>query len=103
MNSPHDTRRFRIVNTVDRPEPRLIAELRDDGLLYYLHRRIRRYTGLLPQESTPVEDFGIALTIIGNTLYGTRTGVSKATYLDGRPRQWQGDTEFNITLPTLPI
>ena len=91
-------RRYRIVNTFDRPCEELIAELRDDGKLYYVNPKFAgraAFLGMLADESTPVEDFGLTLTMYGDGLLrGKAVRASVATYDDGRPRMWQGAQSF---------
>ena len=97
------THRFWIVNHVDRPYPRLVAELRSDGYLHYIHPDLIKWPPMDLQEgvSTPLEDFGIAIEAMADgSIRGRKTGVSTATYFDGwTPRQWQGDCEFILQKP----
>jgi hypothetical protein len=88
---------FFIVNRYDRPSEYHIAERRKDGHLYYVHPKLRkekRYWAMNPDDPTPLEDFGIRIMIKGGKLHGKLVDPSRATYLDGRVRKWQGDDEF---------
>ena len=95
-----DLGRYRIVNTFDRSCEELIAELRDDGKLYYVHPKLKgrsAFLGMLADESTPVEDFGLTLTMDDDGLLrGKAVRASLATYDDGRPRMWQGALSFRF-------
>jgi hypothetical protein len=93
---------FRIVNTFDKPCERLIAELREDGLLYYIHPDMLpewESMGLSANESTSLEAFGLEVEVSEGNLIGRLTGPSTAQYKDGRPRRWQGSSEFIFMLP----
>jgi hypothetical protein len=90
---------FFIVNRYDRPGEEHIAERRSNGYLYYVHPSIRndkRYWAMNPDDPTPLEDFGIHILIEGGELRGKLVDPSRATYLDGRARKWQGSEEFSF-------
>lgn len=92
--------RFFIVNHFDRPGPRLIAEKREDGKLYYVHPELRhkkQHWGMTSHDATPVEDFGITLVIDGHLLRGAQNRDSVATYPDGGKRQWEGAGVFEFS------
>jgi hypothetical protein len=93
---------FFIVNRYDRPSEDHIAERRKDGYLYYVHPKLRnekRYWAMNPDDPTPLEDFGIRILIEGGDLHGKLVDPSRATYLDGRARKWQGGAEFSFDYP----
>jgi len=93
---------FRIVNDFDRPCEKLIARLRPDGKLDYVHPEICRnkhYKGMDASESVPVEDFGVTLCVRGDVLEGALERDSVVKYKDGRVRRWQGDGAFWFPLP----
>jgi len=93
---------FFIVNRYDRPSEEQIAERRKDGYLYYVHPKLRNekmYWAMNPDDPTPLEDFGIRILIEGGKLHGKLVDPSRATYLDGRVRKWQGDVEFFFDYP----
>ena len=86
-----------IVNDYDRPEAKTIAEKRSNGQSYYIHPGLRgdkKYHGMTPSNPTPLEDFGIRWTIENGEIYGEQSDPSVATYKDGKPRKWQGETTF---------
>lgn len=95
-----NTRRYRIVNTFDRPCEELIAELREDGKLYYANPNFagrNSFSGMSAEESVPVEDFGVRLDIAGDgKLTGKLIRSSSAMHPDGRPRHWQGASSFGF-------
>ena len=95
-----DLGRYRIVNTFDRPCEELIAELRDDGKLYYVNPKFEgraEFLGMSADESTPVEDFGLTLTMDDDGLLrGKVVRASVATYEDERPRMWRGSQSFSF-------
>jgi hypothetical protein len=93
---------FFIVNRYDRPSEDHVAERRKDGYMYYVHPKLRnekRYWAMNPDDPTPLEDFGIRILIEGGKLHGKLVDPSRATYLDGRVRKWQGDVEFFFDYP----
>jgi|GEM_PF-4634694 len=93
--------RFFIVNVYDRPSAEHIAERRADGKFYYVHPALRnekQYRGMTPEKPTPLEDFGIRFLIEGGRFHGKRIDPSRATYNDGRLRNWQGDAEFSFSI-----
>jgi hypothetical protein len=93
---------FFIVNRYDRPSEDYIAERRKDGFLYYVHPKLRnekRYWAMNPSDPTPLEDFGIRILIEDGELHGKLVDPSRATYLDGRARKWQGEDEFSFYYP----
>ncbi len=93
---------FFIVNRYDKPSEEHIAERRPNGYLYYIHPKLRddsRYWAMNPDEPTPLEDFGIRILIEGGELRGKLVDPSRATYLDGRARKWQGSDEFSFDYP----
>ena len=93
---------FFIVNRYDRPSEEHIAERRENGYLYYVHPSLRneiRYWAMNPDDPTPIEDFGVRILIEGGKLHGKLIDPSRATYLDGRQRKWQGSEEFSFDYP----
>lgn len=89
--------KYYIVNDIDRPCERLVAvEL--DGKLNYLDRSLRRYDSMGMGKATPMEDFGFTVTEKDSMVTFEMTSHSRATYPDGRIRQWQGN-ERMFTLP----
>ena len=94
------TNDFYIVNDIDRPEPRLIAQ-ELDGALWYLNPEIRNlFPAMSTRHATRVKDFGIDLAIADGCLVGELVRESTATYPDGKPRRWQGAITFRI--PIIP-
>ena len=98
--------RFVIVNTMDSPSRRNVAEKRRDGSYAYMARGedkyLRRFDGMTPRRPTPVEDFGFDVEIVGSSAHFTKVRESVATYEDGKLRHWQ-DYRWvdSFTLPLL--
>lgn len=93
-----------IVNRFDRPAPEHIAEKREDGF-YYIHPELagkKDYWGMTPEEPTPISEFGIDVELLDGILHGALNHPSKATYPDGRIRNWQGDEKFQFPYPPAP-
>jgi hypothetical protein len=96
--------KLRIVNSMDRPCPRLVAEERADGLLYYIHPDIRdnkSYHGMSAAEATPLEHFGFEVEVHPGFILCVQVRKSTATYPSGASREWQGNSYFTIDLPTV--
>lgn len=89
------THKYFILNDIDRPYPRLVAQKIGDRLYYMNKELFPLYKqGFEGKEATPVEYFGFKITEVGNRVHFTKTQPSLATYRDKRPREWQGPTEF---------
>ena len=91
-----------IVNDFDRPQAKHIARQGRHGKFFYVHpllRNVKQFHGMTPTDPTPVSDFGISLEIRDGAIYGKLDRESVATYRDGKPRKWQCESEFKITLP----
>lgn len=106
--------RFYIVNSIDRPHERLIAEVvpcpeNDLHLkLRYVHPDLIDYPLMsLTPEATPVADFGIECAIwvseagTSVTLAGRTVGKSVVKYPNGDIRKWQGASHFVVNLNPL--
>lgn len=86
-----------IINDCDAPEARMVAVLaRFDARQGLWHAR---YLSTFPHNAkcsgyrpTPLCDFGVAIEVDGAGFRCTRTGISRATYPDGAPRDWQDRT-----------
>lgn len=94
----HPMNRFYIIDDHDRPEGMMIAERREDGF-YYIHpklKNVKAHHAMQPTRPTPVEDFGIEITISDGMISGKQVRDSVATYRDGKPRKWQGYPEFKF-------
>jgi hypothetical protein len=91
-----------IVNTMDRPCERLIAEQREDGLLYYINPEMVpdwHNRGMGSGNATPLRDFGVNVRVSGDGfLVGQKLKPTSASYSDGRPREWQGSPSFEFDL-----
>ncbi len=95
--------RFFIVNQFDRPCARCIAEKRSNGLFYYIHpelRDIKAHHGMNPTAPTSLHALGLRVEIKGHRFIAhlDPSLTATATYEDGRPRKWQGDSQFSFTL-----
>ena len=88
-----------IVNDIDRPHERLIAEERE-GLLYYIHPDLRDEWASQPMsmaDATPLSDFGLRTESLPGYLVGILFPKrATATYPDGRLRKWQGSNIFRF-------
>ena len=90
---------FFIVNDFDRPDEERIAGKGVDGKFYYIHpvlRMVTAYWGMTPENPTPLELFGISIAVIGGEFRGCYNNESTATYPDGSPRRWQGQSLFSF-------
>lgn len=95
-----------ITNDMDRPCERLITELRDDGLLYYIAPEMQKDwhdKGMSPQRATPLSHFGIHVAVVGGILHGQYLTEESAHYPDGNPRSWQGSLNFSFPYPPKPM
>ena len=96
--------KYAIVNNVDAPSVRLVAEC-INGAYYYMARQhypeLKKYDGMQPTNPTAMEAFGFTVEKdAGGIVTFAKTSVSKATYPDGLFRDWQdGRTVF--TLPSV--
>lgn len=99
---PASSPRFAIVNTVDGPCRKLVAEWVDRVGYCYMARTeypyLKKFDGMRPERPTSIEDFGFAVLIRGNEATFTLALESVATYEDGLPRQWQRPRS-TFTLP----
>lgn len=85
-----------IQNNTDQPCTRLVAKVvkvepeKNWIEAEYICRRTRmtRCCGALDR-ATAVEDFGVELSFVGNTVTAIQLRPSVATYPDGKPRDWQ--------------
>lgn len=90
---------FFIVNDFDRPDEERIAGKGVDGKFYYIHpvlQMVKTYWGMTPENPTPLELFGISIAVIGGEFRGCCNNESTATYPDGSPRRWQGQSLFSF-------
>jgi len=102
-------RKFYIVNEIDAPTERLIAE-ECNGKLYYVHPDFRddaHFGGMSMESATRVEDFGVDLCLErgypqGTSLSGFKIRPSEVKYKDGRVRHWQGSAIFRFELKDFP-
>lgn len=94
----HET--FYIVNGIDRPHERLVAEKKGD-LVYYIHEDLRdqyKECGFdVKNRGTPIEQFGFDIQLTGeNEAIFIKIRPSTAVYGDGNPRDWQGSSTFKL-------
>lgn len=98
-----------ILNHVEQPCSKLICVVvKDDGEFYhckYLNadKMLDSYNkppmkNRLPR-ATKVEDFGVEIKAHDGKYWCEKVGESKATYADGKPRQWQ---EWNGPIKYVP-
>lgn len=91
--------KYFIVNDIDRPYERLIAEMQDNGTLCYVHpemRKYKEYKNMSADRATQLEDFGITAVETENEIFFVKTMNSLAKYSSGEPREWQGSENFSI-------
>lgn len=102
--------RFFIMNDFDRPDQEHVVERFSGQKAAYIHPRLRNWNDnngyfQINEKCTDIEDFGFSIDIYENPDTGVenkavfcKTRPSVATYYDGRPRHWQGDTNFALIL-----
>ncbi len=89
------TSEFYIINHTDKPCGRLVTQLVNGKLWYMNPELIKSYPAMnLNDESTSLEDFGFEFRHLGKYVQFIKNGKTVATYKDGKPRSWQGETEF---------
>lgn len=91
---------YAILNTVDRPDRRMVVEI-IEGKAYYMSRaeepRMKSYDGMtLRPDTTSLEDFGFTIVDLGRKIRCVKTGPGVAKYRDGEPRKWQGADDFEL-------
>ena len=105
MKLSNDNPKFAIMNCADRPCGGLVAEwIPEIGYCYnpqaipgFEHRK--QFNGMTPPHPAAIEDFGFEVTEYADYYDFHKVRESVATYYDGKPREWQGETSF--TLPKL--
>jgi hypothetical protein len=83
-----------IINGSDCPDMlRIVVCISKTGKCRYLSicKNRRWHVMQLSKRSTPLEDFGMQITIEGATFCVSKVGESKALYPSGATRRWQGD------------
>jgi len=93
--------KYFIVNTTDRPHAGCVVQKMKEGFYCYLDRRLKSYDGMNPSRPTPVEDFGFDIIECRNFVLFRKERDSIATYKDGMPREWQGDSIFHLPILSL--
>lgn len=90
---------FYIVGDVDRPERRHVVQEIKPGVLKYMHNDLSHWERFVGRDgATSMETFGFDIRVKDNHVIFEQVRESKATYCDGRARQWQ-----DVTLFTLPL
>lgn len=95
MNPNLSLENLYIVNSFDRPCPRLIAYKTLDNKLNYIKKELKEFNGMDISRATPLKDFGFE-QVSDNPIRLKRVKSSVAKYPDGETRYWQGIEEFNI-------
>lgn len=95
--------RFVIVNDFDRPYRDNVAEW-VDGFGYCYMSRLRskgrkRFDGMMPSKPTSLSTFGFEVSVRRGLAVFNRKSVGTATYVDGRPRSWDGPIDDSFALP----
>lgn len=86
--------KYAIVNEIDAPIARHIAQLTPIGYCYMSRNKdgyLKKFDGMKPVRPTPIEDFGFAVMERGKTVTFVRCADCVATYSDGLPRRWHDD------------
>lgn len=94
--------KYAILNTIDRPEKRLVVEIIGNKA-YYMSRgylpSMKQYDGMTVRPmTTDLTDFGFKITEREYQVDFTLSldHVSTAKYEDGKQRKWQGQSEFSL-------
>lgn len=100
------TPEFYILNNIDKPEPRHVAQSISKTELVYIHEELRnwesRYGAFnFREETTNMQDFGFDIEIIDDMAVFVKVKSSEAKYTDGGNRHWQG--EYNFVLRLKPM
>lgn len=96
--------KYIIVNTFDKPCPKLLAEVVNNKA-YYMSRatipNMKNFDGMEIVDGTPIEDFGFEIVETPISVHFKQTRPSTAKYDNNTIRQWQGETSF--TLPRINL
>lgn len=107
MSNPEAIKnQFFIVNETDKPCRRLVAEKREDGLLYYIFESssFLHAHPMSADRATPLEDFGFVVYYNDEEKYYQFEKVNRETaqYPDGAKRSWQdSNCLFQYHLPKI--
>ncbi len=95
--------KFVIVNDMDRPDKYHVAQIVGKDKAAYLHTDLRNHEKMtLNTQTTNIEKFGFYVKVINDVAWFVKTENSKATYKDGRTREWQGcDSDFKLVVKLL--
>lgn len=92
-------KRYAIVNDVDKPQRRHVAEL-VNGKFYYMARAedpyLKQFDGYPLEHPAWMEDFGFTIQETSERTLFIMESESKAVYRDGKPRYWQGELCFSL-------
>jgi hypothetical protein len=89
--------RFVIINDIDAPCRRLVAEYIEGVGYCYMNRKdkhLRKFDGMHPRRPTDITDFGFDVDISNGKAVFKRVRESIATYPDGQNRKWQSSEKF---------
>lgn len=89
--------KFIIVNDVDRPDERHVAQVLD-GKAYYIHPDLKHWHALDIHNGTDLKAFGFSFQYNSNDITFVKTKKETATYANGKLRLWQGSPTFSYKL-----
>ena len=85
-----------IINGCEKPCAYLVCRVMPNGKIQYVNKKLRKKYGNLKEgrESATLDEFGFVQTSTNKFKLFFREADSIAKYLDGKPRFWQGKSEF---------
>ncbi len=101
------SKRFYIVNDVDRPYESHVVEKISGNMGVYIHPTLCNWNKkhgnfTINPECTDVRDFGFSIKANKDKVIFERVGPSIATYKDGKKREWQGLDYFTMISYAVP-
>lgn len=101
MSENNEVPQFYIINDIDRPDEKHVAQILDNQIdrAEYLSHELRDWGELtVTDKSANIIDFGFDITFKNGIASFEKTGESVATYEDGSHRAWQGSTRFGLLM-----
>lgn len=91
-----DLNKLLIINDCDRPCAYLVCREYPNGKIKYVNKKLRKRYGNLRKSnsSATLAEFGFVLNGYNRFELFFRTQDSIAKYINGKPRYWQGCSEF---------
>lgn len=89
-----NTNKLLILNIIERPCMHLVCREMPSGKVIYVNKILRRAYPNIKKSSghATLEDFGFTYDVFEQKYKLTKQ--SRVKYSDGKPRKWQGKTEF---------